>query len=232
MTVYRSALISRRPGMDEAAFRDHWIRVHGRLASRLPGVGSYRQNHILERFHEARGMPVQAIDGLSQLAFDSIAAMEVSDASPEYAQVKADIPLFQGGITILVLRAEPLFGDRDEDRRRAAPGAKLVWLSTRRPGVPAEGLAGRWLDQAREAGRPVPGAWRHVQNFVIDRSHPVHAGVPAGSAEAVETVSEMWFDDAQALRAAVAGEAGRRLIHGDPLLAPIAAYRIEEIDII
>ncbi|WP_399677247.1 EthD family reductase [Xenophilus sp.] len=230
MTIYRSALISRREGLSEARFRDHWIRIHGELASHLPGVGTYRQNHIAERFHEAGDVPVQAIDGISQLAFDSIAAMEVSDASPEYARVKADIPLFQGGITILVLQAERLFGSERLERGRHP--AKLLWLSTRRAGVPADGLQARWLRESAAAGVAVPGARRQVQNFVVDRSHPVHAGVPAGSADAVEALSELWFDDVEALRAGLASPAGQRLVHGDPLLAPIAAYRIEEIHII
>lgn len=234
MPIFRSALISRRPGLDEAAFRDHWIRVHGDLASRLPGVGTYRQNHIVERLYEDASVPVQSIDGVSQLAFDSIAAMEQSDASPQYAKVKADIPFFQGAITILVLESEVLHagaGGQPGD-----PGAKLLWLSTRRAGVAPKGVRQRWLGQARQTladlTADLPGVRRHVQNFVVDRSHPVHAGVPAGDAGAVETVTEMWFDSADALRAAVHSEAGRRLIHADPMLRPFAVYRIVEIHII
>lgn len=230
MTIYRSALISRRQGLGEAQFRDHWLRVHGALAARLPGLGTYRQNHILERFHEARDVPVQPVDGISQLAFDSIAAMEVSDASPEYAQVKADIPLFQGGITILVLQSERVFGSEVLEHGRHP--AKLLWLSTRREGVPADGLRAQWRRASAQAALDVPGAHRHVQNFVVDRGHPVHAGVPAGSADAVETLGEMWFDDAGALRAALASPAGQRLVHGDPLLRPIAVYRVEELRIV
>ena len=128
MTIYRSALINRRPGLTEAEFRDHWIRIHGGLAAKLPGLGTYRQNHILERIHEAADAPVQSIDGISQLAFDSIAAMEVSDASPEYALVKADIRLFQAGITILVLQSDELLADASGARLPA----KLLWLSGRR----------------------------------------------------------------------------------------------------
>ena len=36
MTIYRSALISRRQGLGEAQFRDHWLRVHG---ARRPPAG-------------------------------------------------------------------------------------------------------------------------------------------------------------------------------------------------
>lgn len=230
MTIYRSALINRREGLSDAQFREHWIRVHGALAARLPGLGTYRQNHIAERLLEDRDVPVQTIDGVSQLSFDSVAAMETSDASPEYALCKADIPLFQGGITILVLRPERLFGS--ETLARGQHGAKLAWLSTRRAGVPAEGLHERWRRESAQAGADVPGARRHVNNFVVDRSHPVQAGVPSGSADAVESFSELWFDDVESLRAGLASPAGQRLVHGDPLLAPFAVYRIEEIHIV
>lgn len=230
MSVYRSALISRRPGLGEAEFRDHWIRVHGGLASRLPGVGTYRQNHIVERFYEDSQVPVQNIDGISQLSFDSITAMERSDRSPEYAKVKADIPLFQGAITILVLESQVMFARAGHQTR--AEGAKLLWLSTRRPGIQAEGLRQQWIDQTHQALVDMPGMQRHVQNFVIDRSHPVHAGVPAGNATAVETLTEIWFDSPDALRAAVISETGSKLIHADPLLQPFAVYRIEEIHVL
>jgi len=137
--IYRCALINRRPGLDQAAFRRHWIEVHGALASRLPGVGSYRQNHIAERLFESDDSPLQAIDGIAQLSFDSVAAMERSDASAEYAAVKLDIPKFQGGITILVIEADEIVSCRGP-----AP-VKLLWISSRREGVAATGLRERWL---------------------------------------------------------------------------------------
>lgn len=230
MTIYRSALINRREGLSDAQFREHWIRVHGALAARLPGLGTYRQNHIAERLLENRDLPVQSIDGVSQLSFDSVAAMELSDASLEYAACKADIPLFQGGITILVLSPRRLFGS--EALARGQHGAKLAWLSTRRAGVPADGLHERWFRESGAIGESVPGARRQVQNFVVDRGHPVQAGVPVGSADAVEAWGELWFDDVGSLRAGLASPAGQRLVHGDPLLTPIAVYRIDEVHIV
>ena len=49
------------------------------LAARLPGLDTYRQNHIVERLFEVPDSPVQAIDGVSQLSFESVAHMERSD---------------------------------------------------------------------------------------------------------------------------------------------------------
>lgn len=228
MTIYRCGVFSRRPGLSDQQFRDHWINVHGALAKKLPGLGTYRQNHILERIHEADDSPVQAIDGISQLSFPSVAHMVTSDASPEYAACKEDIPKFQGGITILVIEADevmPRQGTAD------AP-AKLLWVSTRRDGHRSEGLRERWLEANRGAGRDVPGARRFVQNFVTDRGHAVKTAALSGDPDGAEAVSELWFDSAEDLHAAIASEAGRRLIHGDPMLRPVGLYRMEEVRIV
>ena len=228
MTIYRCGVFDRRPGLTDEQFRHHWIHVHGALAKKLPGLGTYRQNHILERIHEAADSPVQAIDGISQLSFPSVAHMVTSDASEEYAACKDDIPKFQGGITILVIEADEIMpGEGAQD----AP-AKLLWVSTRRDGHRSEGLRQRWLETNRGAGRDVPGARRFVQNFVTDRAHPVAAGVPSGDPEGAEAVGELWFDDAEAARAALAGEAGRRLIHDDALLAPVGIYLVQELQVV
>lgn len=225
--IYRCGLFNRRPGLDAEAFRNHWLKVHGPLAAKLPGLGTYRQNHILERLYEAPDSPVQAIDGISQLSFDSVAHMERSDASPEYQACKQDIPRFQGGITILVIEPDEVI----------APGAdkhaaKLIWVSTRRGGERSEDLRQRWLAANRQAGGDVPGVRGYIQNFVTDRGHPVAAGVPSGDASGAETVSELWFDDAARARAAAASEAGKRLLHGDTMLVPLGIYLVEEVQIV
>jgi len=224
VTVYRCALFNRRADVTPAQFERHWIDVHGPLAARLPGLGTYRQNHIRERLYEAPNSPVQAIDGIAQLSFPSIAAMEVSDASAEYAACKLDIPRFQGGITILVIEADELMPGP------VAP-AKLMWVSTRRADVSPAGLRERWLAASRDACK-VPGARRFIQNFVVDRAHPVSAGVPSGDPSGAEVVGEMWFDDAAAARVALQSPAGRRLVFEDPLLAPVAVYRVQEVKIV
>lgn len=221
--IYRCGLFNRRPGLSDAQFRDHWLNVHGPLAAKLPGLGTYRQNHILERFHEMPGSPVQAIDGISQLSFESVAHMERSDASAEYAACKLDIPKFQGGITILVIESDQLIA------RQPSAAAKLIWVSTRRAGIQSDGLRAKWIAAHAGAGRDLLGVRGFVQNFVTDRGHPVAAGVPSGDASGAEAVSELWFDDAAAAREAARSAAGRRLLHDDPMLMPVGIYLVEEV---
>ncbi len=227
MTIYRCGVFDRRPGLSDADFRAHWINVHGVLAKKLPGLGTYRQNHILERLYEATDSPVQAIDGVSQLSFDTVADMVRSDASTEYAACKEDIPKFQGGITVLVLESDEIM-----PAASSAPApVKLLWVSTRRDGQESAGLRQRWLEANRNAARDVPGARRFVQNFVTDRGHAVKTGALSGDPSGAESVSELWFDDTDQLKAAVGSEAGKRLLHGDNLLRPVGIYRVEEVRI-
>ena len=92
-----------KDGISETQFGDHWFQVHGHLASFMPGVHRYFQNHIRERLFEVQPFPDHEVGGISQQWFDDVAAMERCERSPEYAAVKRDIPNFQGAITILVL---------------------------------------------------------------------------------------------------------------------------------
>lgn len=223
--IYRMGVISRRADLSPAEFRQHWIEIHGGLARKLAGLDSYRQNHILERIFEAKPSPLQQIDGFSQLRFASIKAMEEAEASPEYAAVKRDIPTFQGGITILVLAREEV--------PVAAPGApnvKLMWISRLRGNDARPDWSGeriRWLEERLSATSGVTGA---AQNAVIDKDHPVSAGVPQGT-PAADAVTEVWFGDRDALGRAVSDET-RSVLFSDPLLETLGAYAVEELTIV
>jgi uncharacterized protein (TIGR02118 family) len=224
--IYRSGVFNRKPGLDEAAFRHHWQFVHGPLAAKLPGLGTYRQNHIVKRLFEADDSPVQTIDGISQLSFESVAHMVRSDASAEYSLCKQDIPKFQGGITILVLSSDEIFSKGPKG------GVKLLWVSTARSMPLDEGARRRWISKSKlDEWAQLPGIRGFTQNFVIDRSHPVAAGVPSGDAAGAEALSEIWFDDEDKARSAHASDIGQRLIYADESLRTVGTYLIEEVRI-
>lgn len=219
--IFRSGIFSRRDGISEADFDAHWLRVHGELARHMPGVHRYLQNHVRERLFEVQPFPSHAVGGISQQWFDDIAAMERCERSPEYAAVKRDIPNFQGAITILVLRGEPVLD------AQPAPGAtKLLVLSRRRAeGDPLPQLA----DAVVRAPGPKP--LRYVQNFVVDKAHPVSANVPQGQVP-VDAMAELWFPDRAALHGWLDSKAGRAFLHAQPLLEPLAAYAVDELKIV
>jgi uncharacterized protein (TIGR02118 family) len=206
--IFRSGIFSRKHGISEHRFNQHWLRVHGELARHMPGVHRYLQNHIRERLFEVQPFPSHEVGGISQQWFDDIEAMERCERSPEYAAVKRDIPNFQGAITILVLQGE---GSRDV----AEGAAKLLVL---------------WRSRGDGSVRSPHGAIAHVHNRVVDRAHPVSADVPSGRVP-VDAMDELWFPSRVERRAWAASEAGRAFLHGQAHLEPLAVYAVEEIRI-
>ena len=207
--IFRSGVFSRKDGISEEQFNQHWLHVHGELARHMPGVHRYFQNHIRERLYEVRPFPSHEVGGISQQWFDDISAMERCERSPEYAAVKRDIPNFQGAITILVLQGE---GSREVPEH----AAKLLVL---------------W--RARGDARPQSpqGALAYVHNRVVDRAHPVSANVPSGQVP-VDAMDELWFASRDELRAWFASARGREFLHSQQGFEPLAAYLVEQIRIV
>jgi uncharacterized protein (TIGR02118 family) len=228
--IFRSAIFSRRPGLSEAGFGHHWRTVHGELARHMPGVHRYRQNHIVERLYELQPFPSHEVGGISQQWFDDVAAMERCERSDAYAAVKRDIPNFQGAITILVLQATELLAPPATDAAHSAHAAKLLVLARRQATTPDDRtLLPQLRDAALCADGPAP--LRYVQNLVIDRAHPVAAGVPQGRVP-VDAMAEMWFADRAALRAWALSRSGQAFLHGPALLNTLGVYAVEDITIV
>ncbi|WP_187625946.1 EthD family reductase [Pseudomonas congelans] len=226
--IYRSAVFSRKEGLSSEEFRTHWINVHGTLAKHMPHLHAYNQNHIAECLYETDEPLDHAIAGISQLAFDDIGAMERSEVSPEYVAVKHDIPNFQGAITILVLSPHVVV---EPPAKFENTRTKLFWLSIANGDISSTSIQQEWPLTSRQEYAKVSEFEGFIQNFVVDRAHPVSAGVPQGVLP-VEAISEAWFEDVDALKAWVSSDVGQRLIHQDPMLKTIGVYVIEELTII
>jgi uncharacterized protein (TIGR02118 family) len=227
--IFRSGLFSRRAGLTPAQFGEHWFRVHGALASHMPGVHEYLQNHLRERLFELAPFPDHAVDGISQQWFDDVAAMERCERSDEYAAVKRDIPNMQGAITILVLAGETIFGVPPRPpagREPQGPAHKLVVLSRLRDA----GVAATPGALAKALPRIAGGPLAYVQNVVVDRAHAVAAQVPSGKLPA-DAMAELFFEDPRQLREWWHGPAAQEFVHRHPLCEPLAAYAVEQVKI-
>ena len=96
--------VNRRPGMALGPFRAYWRNVHGPLASKIPVMHRYEQNHLALSEYEKSAAP--AYDGLAITWFASTADMKRGVTTPEYVATRADEPNFlpDGHLPIIVTR--------------------------------------------------------------------------------------------------------------------------------
>ena len=92
------ALVRRRADLTEAAFADHWLRVHAPLAAAIPGMRGYRINIA----GDAGAMLAAGFDGSAEIWFDDRLAMEAGLASPQAQVAGDDVANFAQPVRFLV----------------------------------------------------------------------------------------------------------------------------------
>ena len=96
--------ITRRPGMSLEAFSRYWRDVHGPIGRRIPGLRRLVQSHPVP---QPGDLPAPAFDGMAELWFDDIAALEAARQSPEWLASSADeVHFIDGTRTALFLTEE------------------------------------------------------------------------------------------------------------------------------
>src|SRR2546426_10611200 len=73
--------ITRRPGMSLEEFSRYWRDVHGPIGRRIPGLRRLVQSHPVP---QPGDLPAPAFDGMAELWFDDMVALEVARQSPEW----------------------------------------------------------------------------------------------------------------------------------------------------
>ncbi|MGP1676475.1 MAG: EthD domain-containing protein [Burkholderiales bacterium] len=97
-------LVNRRPAMALESFRRYWRDVHGPIASRIPALQRYEQNHLLPGADAAASAP--PYDGVAVAWFASTSDMKKGATTPEYAATRADEPNFlaHGRLPVIIAR--------------------------------------------------------------------------------------------------------------------------------
>ncbi|WP_321954165.1 EthD family reductase [Paraburkholderia bannensis] len=221
--IFRSGVFSRRPDLPLHKFTKHWVEGHGPLAGELPEMHAYFQHHIVERIYESTPFPGDhPIDGLSQLWWDDVAAMERAEVSPEYAACKIDLPKFQGTITVLVLATAAQWKAPKQVEGEAS--SRLMVLTQ----LPQDS-DGKRLDPAamEEALRVAmtPGVKKAYQYEVVDRAHPVKAGLGSGQSP-VSGWTEIVFENDEAISAWLKSSQAKEFTQHHPSGPLMAIYRI------
>jgi uncharacterized protein (TIGR02118 family) len=107
--LIRSGLIQNFDHVDVQAFSIHWLEVHGPLAAKLPNLRGYVQNHIVAR-GDTPPSQLHRIDGISQLWFEDVDAMNVGMESPENQACIEDVSGFLSRVTLAIQTPGPWIG--------------------------------------------------------------------------------------------------------------------------
>ena len=107
---------------------------------------------------------------------------------------------------------------------------KSISLLTRKDGWTHEQFVRHWVDIHAPLAHAVPGLRRYVQSHIVEeRRRP---DVPPLDVE-VDGIAELWYDDREAMTAAMATPAAKALhADGARFIGRIKTYTVEEQQII
>ena len=97
-------LLTRKDGISHEEFVRHWFDIHAPLAHAVPGIRRYVQSHITGT-RSRPDIPETAVDvdGIAELWYDDLEAMQRAGASPEMKILTDDGALFIGQIKTYVI---------------------------------------------------------------------------------------------------------------------------------
>jgi len=222
--IVRTGLIKKQPDWSDEDFRRYWLGHHGALASKLPGLRRYEQNHVIDQAQ--RGISYERgpeqLDGFSMLWFDSEEAMRAAIATDAGRALVADEDYFIGNLRIVALdqvEVIPPATDR--------PLIKRMSLLRRRPDVSAERFKHEWRVEHARLVRETPGMLGYRQNLIIHREVP--KGTPVGYEDLpIDGIVELWFESTESLNRAFASPEGVTLMaHAREFIAEITTFLVE-----
>lgn len=119
------SLLSRKLGLSHEAFVRHWIEIHAPLAIAVPGLRRYVQSHIVaERTRpDIPSLDIE-IDGIAELWYDDLEAMNRANASPEARALHVDGGTFIGQIKSFTIEERTIIPSQGSPQPPAIPTRK------------------------------------------------------------------------------------------------------------
>lgn len=227
--IIRMGLIRKKENLSFEEFSRYWVEVHGPIASNIPGLHKYNQNHVIDS--EQRGIDYQrtpfVVDGFSQLWFDDQSSMR-SNIGPYMTNILAsDEAHFIDDLKLIVVEQNVVI-PVSEDK----PLIKRMSIINRRPGVDDETFKREWWEVHAEHVLSMPGIEGYKQNLVVERS--IERGQEALYEEMpIDGIVELWFRDIYSLEAAFSSPNGQRtMAHAKKFIGQISTFLVNEYEII
>ena len=180
--------LKRKAGMPVAEFQQYWRTRHPDAVTKLPGIRRYVQSHVLPNAYAKGAEPVH--DGIAEVWADDTDALRAMTKSPAHAALVADETRF-------IDRARMGFIVTEEYVAKDGFGhLKAIEFFTRRPDLSVEAFQRHWRESHAALATRVPGMRRYVVSATRASAYT------GGRAPAYDGVALMWFESADALKAA------------------------------
>jgi uncharacterized protein (TIGR02118 family) len=187
------SLMRRRDDVTLAAFRRHWLDVHGPLVCRFAGLRSYMQEHVVQSdAMNARARDMR-IDGFPVLMFDNDGDRLRAHRSPEMAACNVDSRSFIGAVSRVICEPRIVVPQAQDAGR-----IKLIAL------LPGEAADDATLERYAVHARELPGLrglllYRVLQQGAAPNSTVSHLPVSTAG------IAELSFASLVHLECAMAG---------------------------
>ncbi len=160
------SLMRHRDDVTLAAFRRHWLEVHGPLVCAFPGLRRYVQDHVIASpAMNARAREMR-IDGFPILWFENDDDRRLASNSPKMAECNVDSRLFIGAVSRVACEPRVVV---------AAPDASRMRLLALLPGDAADDAA---LERYGEWARALPGLTGLVLYRVLRQGPAPNSTIP------------------------------------------------------
>lgn len=219
----RMGLLKKHKDWTIDQFRTYWRENHSQLASQLPGLLKYEQNHVTDA--QQRGIShkrgTDSVDGMSQLWFDDSNRMNDAFSKALGEKLIVDENHFIGHLRIVT--AEPF-----EVIKPPKPNTTLKRMSflKRRADVTPEVFAHEWKVVHAELVKKLPGVLGYRQNLITHRESPKgnvvdYDGLP------IDGIVELWFESKDTLDAFSSPQGVEAMKHAETFIDEITTFLVD-----
>jgi uncharacterized protein (TIGR02118 family) len=194
MSVAAISLMRRRDDVTLAAFRRHWLDVHGPLVCRFPCLRSYVQDHVTASPATNAAARDMRIDGFPILSFDNDEDRQRAHQSSEMAACNVDSKLFIGAVSRVMCEPRIVVP-------QAKDASRIKLIALLEGAAADDGALARYAAQVRE----LPGL-RGLALYRVLRQGPAPNSTIPYLPISTGGIAELSFASVVDLECAIAGE--------------------------
>jgi uncharacterized protein (TIGR02118 family) len=180
-------IVTKKPGLSDEQFHNHWRDVHGPLGLKINGLRRYVQSHRSR--HDFPGYEQCPFSGVAEIWFDDLESLQNLRDEPSYINhAQADEPNFIDTSALIFLATrEHVFIEGPKIEKDTAL-LKAVFLLKRRQDMTVEEFQDYWINVHAPLIPRDAGIVRYVQCHQAPETYA--AGTPA-----YDGVAELTFND-------------------------------------